>query len=55
MHDTTILFAALNVPHGTVIGNAASKAEIIRFLNAINVEVPAGKPVHVILDLYAAH
>ena len=29
--------------------------EFIRFLNAIEAEVPAGKMVHVILDNYAAH
>jgi hypothetical protein len=29
--------------------------EFIRFLNAIEAEVPAGKLVHVILDKYAAH
>jgi transposase len=29
--------------------------EFIRFLNAIEAEVPAGKAVHVILDNYAAH
>ena len=27
----------------------------MRFLNAIEAEVPAGKMVHVILDNYAAH
>ena len=29
--------------------------EFIRFLNAIEAEVPAGKMVHVILDNYATH
>ena len=29
--------------------------EFIRFINAIEAEVPAGKLVHVILDNYAAH
>ena len=29
--------------------------EFIRFLNAIEAEIPAGKLVHVILDNYAAH
>jgi hypothetical protein len=29
--------------------------EFIRFLNAIEAQVPAGKIVHVILDNYAAH
>ena len=29
--------------------------EFIRFLNAIEADIPAGKGVHVILDNYAAH
>ena len=29
--------------------------EFIRFLNAIEAQVPAGKAVHVIVDNYAAH
>ena len=29
--------------------------EFMRFLNAIEAKVPAGKMVHVILDNYAAH
>jgi hypothetical protein len=34
---------------------APSSSEFIRFLNAIEAEVPAGKAVHAILDNYAAH
>jgi transposase len=55
---TTTLFAALNVLDGTVIGQNMQRhrhQEFIRFLNAINAQVPAGKAVHVILDNYAAH
>ena len=55
---TTTLFAALNVLDGTVIGRNMQRhrhQEFIRFLNAIEAEVPAGKSVHVILDNYAAH
>ena len=43
---------------GTVIGRNMARhrhQEFIRFLNAINAEVPADKAVHVILDNYAAH
>ncbi len=43
---------------GTVIGRKMQRhrrQEFIRFLNAIEAEVPAGKVVHVILDNYAAH
>ncbi len=43
---------------GTVIGRNMQRhrhQEFIRFLNAIEAEVPAGKVVHMILDNYAAH
>ena len=57
-NGTTTLFAALNVLDGTVIGRCMQRhrhQEFLRFLNAIEREVPAGKMVHVILDNYAAH
>src|SRR3974390_2052603 len=57
-HGTTTLFAALNVLDGTVIGRHMQRhrhQEFIRFLNAVEAEVPAGKVIHVILDNYAAH
>jgi len=57
-HGTTTLFAALNVLEGKVIGRCMQRhrhQEFIRFLNAIEAEVPAGKLVHVILDNYATH
>jgi len=57
-HGTTTLFAALNVLDGTVIGRNMQRhrhQEFIRFLNAIEAEVPPRKAVHVILDNYAAH
>jgi transposase len=57
-HGTTTLFAALNVLDGSVIGQCMQKhrhQEFIRFLNAIEAKVPAGKLIHVILDNYAAH
>jgi transposase len=57
-NGTTTLFAALNVLEGNVIGRCMQRhrhQEFIRFLNAIETEVPAGKLVHVILDNYAAH
>jgi hypothetical protein len=52
-NGTTTLCAALNVLEGTVIGRCMQRhrhREFIRFLNAIEAEVPAGKVVHVILD-----
>jgi transposase len=54
----TTLFAALNVLDGTVIGRCMQRhrhQEFLRFLNAIERAVPAGKVVHVILDNYASH
>ena len=56
-HGTTTLFAAMNILDGTVIGHNMQRhrhQEFIRFLNAIEAKVPAGK-FHVILDNYAAH
>ena len=57
-NGTSTLFAALNVLDGTVIGRNMQRhrhQEFIRFLNAIEAEMPPGKVVHVILDNYAAH
>jgi transposase len=57
-NGTTTLFAALNVLDGKVIGRCMQRhrhQEFIRFLNAIEAEVPVGKIVHVILDNYGAH
>ena len=50
--------AALDVLEGKVIGQCMQRhrhQEFIRFLNAIEAQVPARKFVHVILDNYAAH
>jgi transposase len=57
-HGTTTLFAALNVLDGTVIGRCMQRhrhQEFLRFLNAVEAVVPAGKLVHAILDNYAVH
>src|ERR687898_29115 len=57
-NGTTTLFAAFNVLDGTVIGRCMQRhrhQEFIRFLNAVERAVPAGKVIHVILDNYAAH
>ena len=57
-NGTTTLFAALDVLDGRVIGRCMQRhrhQEFIRFLNAIEAEVPAGKLIHVILDNYGAH
>jgi transposase len=57
-NGTTTLFAALNVLDGTLIGRCMQRhrhQEFIRFLNAVEGEVPAGKLVHAIIDNYGAH
>jgi transposase len=57
-HGTTTLFAAFDVLEGKVIGRCMQRhrhQEFIRFLNAIEADVSAGKVIHVILDNYAAH
>ncbi len=57
-NGTTTLFAALNVLDGTVVGRCMQRhrhQELIRFLNAVEAAVPAGKLVHCILDNYGTH
>ena len=57
-HGTTTLFAAYDILEGNVIGRCMQRhrhQEFIRFLNAVEREVPAGKTVHAILDNYATH
>ena len=57
-NGTTTLFAALNVLDGSVFGRNMQRhrhQEFIRFLNALERDIPAGKVVHVILDNYATH
>ena len=57
-NGTTTLFAALNVLDGTVFGRCMQRhrhQEFIRFLNAIEAEVPPGKLIHAIVDNYATH
>jgi transposase len=57
-HGTTTLFAALNVLDGTVLGRCMQRhrhQEFIRFLNAVEANVRAGRLIHAIVDNYAAH
>jgi transposase len=57
-HGTTTLFAALNVLDGTVLGRCMQRhrhQEFLRFLNAVEAAVTAGKLVHAVLDNYATH
>jgi transposase len=57
-HGTTTLLAALNVLDGTVIGRCMQHhrhEEFIRFLNAVERSVPAGKMIEAVVDNYATH
>ena len=55
---TTTLFAALNGLTGEVFGRNMARHRhqaFIRFLNALEREIPAGKVVHVVLDNVSSH
>jgi transposase len=57
-NGTTTLFAALNVLDGTIIGRNMQRhrhQEFIRFLDAVETQVPARKAIHAIVDNYATH
>jgi len=57
-HGTTTLFAALSMLDGTVIGRCMQRhrhLEFIRFLIAVERQVAAGRPIHVVLDNYDTH
>jgi transposase len=57
-NGTTTLFAALDVLEGTVISRCMQRhrhQEFIRFLNAVERVVPAGKVIHAILDNHGSH
>ncbi len=57
-NGATTLFAALNILDGTVIGRCMKQhrhQEFIRFLNAVERAVSAGKVIHAIADNYATH
>ena len=53
-NGTTTLFAALDVLEGRGMQRHRHQ-EFIRFLNAIEARVPAGKLIHAILDNYTVH
>ena len=57
-NGTTTLFAALNVLTGTVIGQCLPRhrhGEFLKFLRAIDRQVPKGLEIHMILDNYGTH
>jgi putative transposase len=57
-HGTTTLFAALEVPTGTVLTQCKPRhrhQEFLRFLRHIDAHVPSTLDVHVIIDNYVTH
>lgn len=57
-HGTTSLFAALDIATGKVIGSCHRRhrhQEFLRFLEKIAAQVPAGQPVHLVMDNYGTH
>ena len=57
-NGVTTLFAALNVQDDTVLDRCMSQhrhQEVVRFLNAVERAVPAGKLIHATADNYATH
>ncbi len=57
-NGTTTLFAALNVLTGTVIGQCLPRhrhGEFLKFLRAVDRQVPKGLEIHMILDNYGTH
>ena len=57
-HDTTTLFAALDVNNGTVLTRCKQRhrhQEYLSFLRHIEANVPAALEVHLIVDNYATH
>jgi transposase len=57
-HGTTTLFAALSMLDGKVIGECMQRhrhQEFIRFLKRIDVQTPARRELHLIVDNYGTH
>ena len=57
-HGTTSLFAALDIATGAVIGKCYKRhraAEFPDFLKQIDVRMPEGPQVHLVMDNYATH
>ena len=57
-HGTTSLFAALDIATGRVIGKCYARhraVEFRKFLDEIEVAVPADLDVHLVIDNYATH
>jgi hypothetical protein len=57
-HGTTLLFAALDIATGRVIGKCYARHRAVEFrklLDEIEAAVPSDLDVHLVIDNYAAH
>jgi len=57
-HGTTSLFAALDVATGKVIGTCHRRhrhQEFLKFLKAVDAQLPPTRDVHIIMDNYGTH
>jgi len=57
-HGTPSLFAALDVATGQVLGRCQRRhraQEFLRFLEAVDRQLPAGPEVHIVMDNYGTH
>ena len=57
-HETTSLFAALNVATGEIIGRCYRRhrsQEFLKFLQVIDRSIPKDLEVHIVLDNYSTH
>lgn len=57
-HGTTTLFAALDITHGTVLGQCKARhrhQEFLSFLRHIEKNVPTELDIHLVMDNYATH
>lgn len=57
-HGTTTLFAAFNILDGKVIGQCLPKhrqREFVKFLTALERQLPPDQEIHLILDNYSTH
>src|SRR5487761_1641167 len=57
-HGTTSLFAALEVATGKVMGQCQRRhrsQEFLKFLQGVDLQLPAGPEVHIVMDNYGTH
>jgi transposase len=57
-HGTTTLFAAFNIVNGKVMGSCLPRhrsQEFVKFLSAVEKQVPPDQEIHLIVDNYGTH